>query len=129
MRLAVEQALTLLLALEEERAVRLAPYLDQIEALKATIASKISQIEMAMDDATDDLGQEIAAQIVFIEREGVKVGETVKVTGPHGSISSVYYKPSYKWDKAKLLGFAAAHPELMTIAEEVPASVQIRHGK
>lgn len=72
---------------------------------------------------------EIAHEIEIIEDQGPNVEATVKVVGDKASISSVYFKPSWKWEKAKLIGFAAAHPELMTIAEEVPASVQIRRGK
>jgi hypothetical protein len=125
----VEQALTELMALEEKKLDLIAPYQGQIEALRGTIAAKIRQIEQAMDDATYGLDIEIGMLAALIKGHGVAVGATVKVQGEHGSISSVYYKPTLKWNKDKLVGFAAAHPELLSIAEEVPASVQIRHGK
>ena len=129
MRQAIEDALAKILILEEQKLDLIAPYQGQIDALRGTIAAKIAQIEQAMDDATYGLDMEIAHYMALVEEHGVEVGETVKIVGLHGSISSVYFKPSYKWEKAKLLGFAAAHPELMTIAEVVPASVQIRRSK
>lgn len=118
MRATIEDALAKILALEEQKAMLAAPYQEQIEAL-----------ERERDKVTADLNAQLDRLTAQVLEHGVEVGETVKVTGPHGSISSVYYKPSYRWDKAKLLGFAAAHPELMSIAEAVPASVQLRHGK
>jgi hypothetical protein len=129
MRQAIEDALAKILALEEQKLDLIAPYQQQIAALQASVAAEITTVEQEQDKITADLDAQIARFTALVMEHGVEVGETVKVVGLHGSISSVYFKPSYKWEKAKLLGFAAAHPELMTIAEEVPASVQIRRSK
>ena len=129
MRQAVEDALAKILILEEQKLDLIAPYQQRIEALQASIAVELTTVEQEQDKITADLDAKIARFTALVMEHGVEVGETVKVVGPHGSISSVYYKPSYKWEKAKLIGFAAAHPELMTIAEVVPASVQIRRSK
>ena len=129
MRSAVEDALAKILILEEQKLDLIAPYQQRIEALQASIAVEIAALEQERDRATADLDAKIARFTALVMEHGVEVGETVEVVGLHGSISSVYFKPSYKWEKAKLLGFAAAHPALMTIAEVVPASVQIRRSK
>jgi hypothetical protein len=129
MRATIEDALTKILALEEQKALLIAPYQKWIEAVHASITTQLNALEQERDRVTADLDAQLAHLTAQVLEHGVEVGETVKVTGLHGSISSVYYKATYRWDKAKLLGFAAAHPELMTIAETVPASVQLRHGK
>lgn len=125
MRQAVEDALAKILALEDRKALLAAPYQKNI----ASIQAAINALEQERDQATADLDAQLARLTALVLEHGVEVGATVKVIGLYGSISCVYYKPSWRWDKDKLLGFAAAHPELMTIADKVPANVQIRRGK
>lgn len=125
----VTDALTELMALEEKKLDLIAPFQSQIEALKSTIKPQIEALEDKMDEATYTIDMEIAHYSTLIEDFGPEVGATVKVQGPHGSISSVYYSETYTIDKKKFAGFAVSHPEAWQITEPVPAKVQIRRGK
>lgn len=121
----IKSRLQKLSELEHDAAIIEAPYQERLDLLRRSIEPQVSSLTTEMAAASYAQRAEAQALANEIEQEALAVGHTVKIDG----YMAVYYKPSFTWPKAKLEGFAAAHPELYTIAEKTAAKIQIRRGK
>lgn len=100
------------LAFEEQREALIpAEIRKQLDAIDEEEAHVIDELE----EAAQRLASEIKVAVTLEQ-------QTVKGT----RLQAVYYKPRISWDTRGLLGYAQAHPEVLTFKREGKPTVAIR---
>jgi hypothetical protein len=96
----------------------------QIEMLKAYYAVDLDALSEEINARRSVLTEQADAQKKAVEDAvlSMEKPQTVKVA----EMMAVYTPPSLNWNKKKLEGYGAAHPDVYGCAEEVEAKVVIR---